>query len=120
MWVTLSTDNIMPGLGMVDDMMLQRGDMDATRDKAAKLQAWSLKAQQAVKDLSGQQRKQILDSMQQRVDDIQTVTKQLPATPAAKQAIQDGAGEVLKTAQEAQKANAAAAPTNHFGMKRVE
>ena len=119
MWVQLSTVNIMPGLAMVDDMMLQRGDLDATKEKAAKLQAWSLQAQQAVKDISAAQRKQILDSMQQRVTDIQSVTSALPAAPAAQKAIEEGAGVVLRSARDAQRANAAAAPTNHFGMTRV-
>ncbi len=119
MWVQLSTSNIMPGLAMVDDMMLQRGDLAATQDKAAKLQAWSATAQQAVKDISAAQRAKILGSMQQRVDEIRGVTNSLPPDPVAKKAIEDGAGVVLRTAMEAQKKNAEAGPVNHFGMARV-
>jgi hypothetical protein len=57
MWVKLSTDNIMPGLGMVDEMMQDRGSLEAAQKKAAKLNAWSIKAQKAVIDIAAKVRR---------------------------------------------------------------
>ncbi|KAK4150009.1 hypothetical protein C8A00DRAFT_37409 [Chaetomidium leptoderma] len=108
MWVTLSTDNIMPGLQMVEEMTLDRGGLAAAQQKAARLNAWSVQAQQAVKDIAAKQ----------RVDEIQAITRELPPTPDTKKAIEASTGEVLNIAKEATKENAAVAPINRFGMKR--
>jgi hypothetical protein len=118
MWVTLSTDNIMPGLKMVEEMMLNRGDIAATQQKVAKLKQWSTKAQQAVKDIAAKERETILSTMQERVDEIQDVTKALPPTPQAQKAIEEGTKEVREVASDATKDNAANAPIRRFGMKR--
>jgi hypothetical protein len=56
--------------------------------------------------------------MKERVDEIQTITKELPPTPAAKKAIEAGTEEVHRVAKEAIENNAAVAPINRFGMKR--
>lgn len=69
---------------------------------------------------SMQQRKAITETMQKRVDEIRTVTKELPPAPEARKAIEEGTKEVTKTAETAMKSNAAAAPINRSGMRVVD
>ncbi|KAI1171833.1 hypothetical protein F4777DRAFT_593418 [Nemania sp. FL0916] len=119
MWVSLSTENIMPGLQLVEEMMLNRGDPKAAQAKATKLHDWSLRAQRAVKELSAKQRREIQTSMQQRVNDIMEVTRELPPVPAVQKAIEEGTGEVHKAAVEGIQSKTATAPINRFALKRV-
>ncbi|GAB1312821.1 hypothetical protein MFIFM68171_03031 [Madurella fahalii] len=49
MWMRLSNDNVMTGLSIGDDMVLNRGNMNALQAKAAKLQQWSTGAQETVR-----------------------------------------------------------------------
>jgi hypothetical protein len=56
--------------------------------------------------------------MRERVEEIETITKGLPPTPAAKKAIEAGAEEVHRVAKEAIEHNAKVAPRNHFALRR--
>lgn len=42
----------MPGINLVDEMMLNRGDIQATQQKVIKLQAWSVEAREKVKQIA--------------------------------------------------------------------
>ena len=49
MWEQLSESNVLPGLRIVDDMCFTQGDLESTRDRAARLHQWAKYAQQDVK-----------------------------------------------------------------------
>jgi hypothetical protein len=56
--------------------------------------------------------------MRERVEEIETITKGLPPTPAAKKAIEAGAEEVHRVAKEAIENNTKVAPHNRFGLPK--
>lgn len=119
MWVRLSTQQVMPGIRIMDELSQQEPDLTKRQKKVAELQTWANGALDAVKQIAHDTQKQILDGMAARVDEVETVTKQLPAASATKTAIEAGTGEVKKAAEDAIVANAAGKPLNHFAPKHV-
>jgi hypothetical protein len=65
-----------------------------------------------------QQRTDILNSMSSRVDEITSITKQLPPSKPAQLAIQAGTQEVVAAATTAITTNSANNVLNKFSMKR--
>ncbi|KAL2163035.1 hypothetical protein VTH06DRAFT_6871 [Thermothelomyces fergusii] len=125
MWVDLSQDYIMPGVNMVEQLGLHDGngkdksDADALRAKVARLEKWSHDSMKSIHDISRQKREEMLDTMQERIDRIKSVIKELPPAPAAKKAIEAGASEVVQATENALEHNSKVSPLNRFGMSMI-
>ncbi|KAK5654684.1 hypothetical protein OQA88_7008 [Cercophora sp. LCS_1] len=81
MWVRLSNDNIMPGMALLNLIVLERENPDARAAKARDLEAWKTKAVQNVRSIAKESMDRIQADMQKRVDLFARETKRLPPLP---------------------------------------
>ncbi|VUC27244.1 unnamed protein product [Clonostachys rosea] len=94
MWVNLSRDNIMPGLRLCDELATAikgPNPRETLKKLISSLNDWSKTTTDGVATLAGNKQKEMLDGMQQRIDDVQTIIAQLdPPPPETKRAIAAG------------------------------
>jgi hypothetical protein len=111
MWVTLSKENVLPGLQMCDELSVTASENDsgAMAGKVRQLAQWSQEASGRVKasylspmdsriaflflslcrptltyiqqDIAGDKQREIMDGMQSRIDDAATTTKAISPPP---------------------------------------
>jgi hypothetical protein len=78
MWCELSEKYIMPGVHMLDQLSLHQPDEQKRQRQIQNLQRWAEGSSTSVKLIAEKSQREILESMEKRVEGIQAVTKQLP------------------------------------------
>ncbi|KAF4949191.1 hypothetical protein FGADI_9048 [Fusarium gaditjirri] len=120
MWVTLSKENVLPGLMMCDELAVTADEKDpgAMAAKSKKLSQWSREASGRVKTISGDKQREIMDGMQSRIDDVAQTTQAITAPAASTlKAIEAGTNVTKDVAQKSIEQRAQASAANRFGMK---
>ncbi|TVY67615.1 hypothetical protein Focb16_v002486 [Fusarium oxysporum f. sp. cubense] len=119
MWVTLSKENVVPGLKMCDELSVTANEKDPG-DMAAKLKKlsqWSQEASGRVKTIAGNKQREIMDGMQSRIDDVAQTTQAISAPPASTlKAIEAGTEVTKEAAQKSIAQRAKTSALNRFGM----
>jgi hypothetical protein len=118
MWCELSESYVMPGVRMLDQLSLQQVDEYTRQRKVRELQIWAEGSIAGVKLIAERSQREMIESMRDRVEGIQSVTKRLPPSATMKQAIEAGMQESREVVAESIKAAPAANLLNRFAPKR--
>ncbi|KAJ4856908.1 hypothetical protein T069G_07805 [Trichoderma breve] len=116
MWSELCSEDIMPGLELVD-MMSQSKNNEEQQLKMDELQKWTQKAQDHITQVAAKKRAEIIDKMGVRIKNIEATTKMLPPAPAVEAAIEEGTQAAAQAGEDEIIHNAAASPLKRFSMK---
>ena len=120
MWVKLSTEHIVPGLKMLDDLSVSEVDESKRQSLMADLQTCATDAIDGVQKIASTTEKEIQDGMQDRVNELQSQTAQLPPSPSMKKAITDGTDATHDASVTATKFNNDLKPLNRFAPPPVQ
>jgi hypothetical protein len=118
MWCELSESYVMPGVRMLDQLSLQQVDEYARQRQVRDLQIWAEGSMTGVKLIAERSQRDMIDSMRNRVEGIQSVTRHLPPSTSMKQAIETGMQESREVATESITAAPATNLLNRFAPKR--
>ncbi|KAL5589346.1 hypothetical protein FOVSG1_011213 [Fusarium oxysporum f. sp. vasinfectum] len=119
MWVTLSKENVLPGLKMCDELSVTANEQDpgAMAGKVKKLSQWSQEASGRVKTIAGNKQREIMDGMQSRIEDVAQTTQAISAPPASTiKAIEAGTEVTKVAAQKSIEHRAKASALSRFSM----
>jgi hypothetical protein len=118
MWCKLSQKYIMPGVKLLDQISLPRQNEALRFQQILNLQRWAQESSTGVQRIAEQSQRDILQGMQDRVTDIQAVTKHLPSSAPMKEAIAAGTRESQAVVSEEIESAPAAQGLKRFGMKK--
>lgn len=118
MWCELSESYVMPGVRMLDQLSLQQVDEYARQRQVRDLQIWAEGSMTGVKLIAERSQRDMIDSMRNRVEGIQSVTRHLPPSTSMKQAIETGMQGSREVATESITAAPATNLLNRFAPKR--
>lgn len=118
MWCELSEKYIMPGVHMFDQLSLHEPDEHKRQRRVQDLQTWTERSTEGVKLIADKSQREIIESMERRVEAIQSVTKQLPSSAPMKAAIDAGMQESRKSAAESIVEASARGDLDRFVPKR--
>jgi hypothetical protein len=118
MWCELSESYVMPGVRMLDQLSLQQIDEYTRQRQVRDLQVWAEGSIAGVKLIAEKSQREMIESMRDRVEGIQSVTKRLPPSATMKQAIEAGMQESREVVADSITAAPAANLLNRFAPKR--
>ena len=118
MWCELSEKYIMPGVHILDQLSLHEPDEQKRQRLVQDLQKWTERSTAGVKLIAESSQREILESMERRVEAIQSVVKQLPPSAPMKAAIDAGMQESREAAAESIVAASAKNELDRFVPKR--
>lgn len=108
----------MPGVHMLDHLSLHQPDEHKRQHQVRELQKWAERSTAGVKLIAEQSQREMLEGMQTRVREIQSVTKQLPPSAPMKAAINAGMQGSSEVAAESIVAASAKNELDRFVPKR--
>ncbi|KAF5671095.1 hypothetical protein FCIRC_8785 [Fusarium circinatum] len=123
MWRDVSKDHIFAGIALVGQISASNDQPGEMKKNVKLLETWSGKAQSSIRESCKAKREEILNGMYERLEDVSSTIKQLPAGTVPSQ-IKSVIGKTAKEVEEATKQEIVAAaeykPINRPSLRRKE